>query len=549
MRELEFGDDFWREALSALRGPGGVAALPEGRAGYAELVEELVAVASEEAAVVCGRPATTGKNPRLFLFLTSAFMAREGVRTLYLDLSPDVRWLEQLTGMELKEGIIDHLQYDVSIERCVHASELPNLSVLSGGAYFLTGSPLDDPPGFRAALGRVRKRYEAVVLALAPPTETAESTGVPAICDAVLTIEEGDGAAELIGCERAVIRLTGSPQAAWDLARFSRAFFGPLPAILSGGPADGDREPGSAVEVPVSPASPDPEGLEALRAFQGPSGSRRPGGAPAGEGAGEDGAAEPQGVPAGLGSRARWTIGAVALVGILIAGLAWSLGRERGDLAGPGVEATGDARPGTESLALAVRLPDPDSVAAAAPREEGSADERGEEPAAEEDPEPAPAIPSTAEVVPWSVHVGSYQNRESGQRVVERIGAFGLTAFLTPVNLPGKGVWQRVYVGAFHDSTAARSALRRLLGSGVVEEGVVRRTPLAYHIGSHSDREAAERERRDLSAREVPAYVLGSDPATVYVGAFQSEVEADLLARALGRAGVPASLAPRHRSR
>lgn len=233
MRELTLDDGFWRDALTALRDPSGGGRLERAWPGYAGLVEELATAARGEGCLVGGRPATAGKNPRLFLAIVAAALAREGIETLYLDLSSELRWLEMLTGEDLKEGLVDHLQYEVPLDRCVRRTAFPRLSVLTGGAHFLAGSPLEDAPAFRAALETLRGRYEAVVAAFPHPFDAAESAGVTTLCDAWIAIEEGEVQASLTGSERAVVELVGDPQAAWDLARLSSAFLGPLPVVLA----------------------------------------------------------------------------------------------------------------------------------------------------------------------------------------------------------------------------------------------------------------------------------------------------------------------------
>jgi cell division septation protein DedD len=135
--------------------------------------------------------------------------------------------------------------------------------------------------------------------------------------------------------------------------------------------------------------------------------------------------------------------------------------------------------------------------------------------------------------VPYSVHVGSYQTIDSGMRVVAQVEEAGLPAFLAPVSLPGKGHWQRVYVGSFADSVAARRALERLQQDGVIEEGTVRSTPWAFDLGAYPTRAAARAEADALERKGITAYVAGEDPAHLYAGAYQTREEAELLARTL----------------
>jgi cell division septation protein DedD len=151
-------------------------------------------------------------------------------------------------------------------------------------------------------------------------------------------------------------------------------------------------------------------------------------------------------------------------------------------------------------------------------------------------PELEAAAARPAHPAPYSVHVGSYQTIESGMRLVEQIEAAGLAAFLAPVALPGKGRWQRVYVGSFADSMSARRALERLQREEIVEEGMVRSTPWAFDLGTYPTREAARAEGESLARKGITVYVVGEGPARLYAGAYQTRQEAELFAGTLDAA-------------
>jgi hypothetical protein len=124
-----------------------------------------------------------------------------------------------------------------------------------------------------------------------------------------------------------------------------------------------------------------------------------------------------------------------------------------------------------------------------------------------------------------------------------------MTAFLSPVVLPEKGEWVRVYVGAFDDPEEARATLSELTTSGVVEDGSVRDTPLAFLLGVYPTTEEARGRISELADRGIPAYALGEGPVRVWAGAFQNEAESRLLASTLGAEGLgePITLSKRER--
>lgn len=557
MLELEFDDAVWRDAIGAIRGDG-TGALARTRPELAELVEDLAREAAETPILVGARLGTPGKNGRLLAFLVAGLLARGGTRTLFLDLSADLRWLEHLVGEDLKEGLIDHLRYGVPIERCVRRTPLEGLSVLSGGAYFLAGSPLEDAPGLRAALEGLRGSHPVVVVVFPQPAEAADAAGLASRCDAILTVREGDAGIPLAGNERALVRLTGDPQAARDLVRLTDQFLGPLPAVLAraapgparqaaagsltadavGGPAPIGRPVRRT--TPFAPPAPAPVGrpelasrpplddVDFLRAFEDDRPAARPDRPVPRPAAAPEGRIEEADLPASEsesrpGLRAL-IVGAAILVGALLAlALATDLFDPlfAGDGGGSAVESPAE-EPGT-MVPLDPAAGDggagPAALEAGAPLDSVAAD-----PA-----DAAARVPG--EPAPWSVHVGSYQTVESGQRLVDRIRAAGELAFLAPVDLPGKGRWNRVYAGAYADSADARSALQRLLDDEVVEEGAVRSTPWAFLAGADPTRSDAEARRDALGRRGIPAYVVGAGPARVYVGAYRDADEAAPMGR------------------
>jgi cell division protein FtsN len=572
MRDFELDDRFWREALTAVREGSRASALSGSYPDYAQLLTEIEADASRDAMLVGARLTGGGHNPQLLSFLSAAFLARAGLRTLLVDLSPEFRWLERLLGRDLKEGMIDHLQYGVPLEQCVRNTAIPNMDVLTGGAGLLGGSALDDGPAFRAALDRLRQHYKVLVVTLA-------------ICDAVFAIEAEESSTDLIGSERWIVRLGGDPQAADELGQLTHRFLGPLPDVLVGarggtgplpsaGPPDhifalannnglpdsdslpvddgwlddvefhDDDPPKDSDQPAENAATSDVDDLAFLNTLE----SDRPPEKPKAEAQIDDRLkavrvkmARSRMLPVVRVTppRRRWlglavASGLVVLVGVLagrmmapvLSGWLGDGGKSVDQLvARLDVEggATQGADPKDEPGEL-VPLVDP-----AAPS--GSI----EEPVAEEPPAEPAAKPPTgvSSPTPFSVHAGSYQDNRSARRVAGRIEAAGFTAFVTPVDIPDRGRWYRVFAGTFADSVGARAARETLLRRGVVDDALVQSTPLAFDLGIFDSRDQANVRKRELASRGISAYVVGAGPYRVYAGAFRDQDEARVLRRAL----------------
>ncbi len=509
MREIELHDDFWPGALDALTLDAPSAALRDRWPALAELLDELEADARQGPLLVGLRLATPRRNSRLFAILAGAILARAGSRVLVLDLSSDTRWLEQVLGADFKEGLVDHLRFGVPIERCVRPTALDRFAVVSAGAAFLAGSPLDDAPGLRSALDRLRQRHRVVLVTLPPPIEagnaagSGDATGIAALCDALVTVEEKGESAAVLGSERAVVRLLGDPEAARDLARLTRRFLGPLTSLVAGLSLL-RQGTGVTAGLPSGGVPPTAVAAPVVRAGR-PAAAARP-------------AAPAPSVPAAPPrSRRRAAVAAILVLGTLAAiGYA---GRETV------YDVVVRVRDGTRHGAAGEAVGQEQGASVAAPVDLAAAVTSAP------DIPPPPARPA-----PWSLHVGSYQRVESAMRVVERVEAAGLAAYLAPVSLPGKGSWQRVFVGAFADSAGAQEALARLQREGVVQEGAVRSTPWAFELGFYATAEEARAEAEALRRAGIVAYVAGHDPVRLYAGAYRDQEEADLLSRMLDAA-------------
>jgi cell division septation protein DedD len=548
--ELDLDDRFWRDALDALRDAEETDGFRSSSPAFADALDEVARQAREDAALVGIRFAGEGRNPRLLAFLVAAWLARTGLRAVYVDPSPDLRWLERLTGLDLKQGLLDHVHYGVPLERCVRDTAFSGLAILTGGTRFLTGSPFDDAPAIRGALDRLKQHFQAVVIAL-PSSEPASETGVLALCDALLTVSSGDAPVEPVGRERLHVRLVGDPEAAEELAAAAHRFVGPLPGLFAGAQPTSARPiptraatsaeaPGRALpRVPPVTAETDEE-LAFLNLFEE---------SPVGRG--REGETSPDRLedfdfpdPEPMSGDREWparrrrrmlaSFGVAAVVvGGMVLGTRFlpELARsaDQGRMREAGQATDVDRRP--------IGFEDDAGGGAVVPLDE---DQAGLDPA---------VSPATSEgegrPAPYSLHVGSFQSEASALETATRLERAGWTAFVAPVELGDSGLWHRVYAGTYADSAAADEALRGLTGRGLVPEGAVRETPLTFLLGVYPTREEAERRRAELRERGIPAYVAGRDPARVYAGAYATREESRRLEGSLHAAAESVTLTTR----
>lgn len=541
MRDFDLDDRFWRDAIQVLVRGHDASALSDHHPLWVELLEELKLASSEGSLMVGARTAISGDNPRLLMFLAATYLARAGKKTLLIDLSPELRWLERVIEQDLKEGMIDHIQFQVPLERCIRQTAIPGLSVLSGGAYFLTGSPLDDPPALRATLEGLRGEYNAIVLTLPRPVEAADEAGIAALCDVLLTIEDREAETPLLGCEQAVVRLSGDPQVACEIANATSRFTGPLTDLIGAGFIIASASEDLAGQHEHS------EEVAFLSAFEGRQAAAGP--------------APPEPVQETVDStneshtepvvgkrnraRGRITLGVAAVViaaVVLGAGALWLMPLVTNSstvvtrlaesaVAKESIEIGG----GQQSDASGVMVPlVPGPPSGTESTEPGT--------------EPTP-VPDPLEVsLPFSVHVGSYQEPSVAHQAADEIEARGHSAFVAPVQITEKGIWNRVYVGAFADSDAASRALIDLVEEGIAEEGRVLSTEWAFLIETFDNRRSAEDRRQALRTQGISTYLMGTGPVRLYSGAYESTDDAELLRGMLETAAASSELTERRGS-
>lgn len=113
-------------------------------------------------------------------------------------------------------------------------------------------------------------------------------------------------------------------------------------------------------------------------------------------------------------------------------------------------------------------------------------------PAPAASPKPAPSVPPTVAAKPalqpkpeatrapatkgrFTIQVGSFKEAVSANALVSQLRSKGLSAYQLRTEVPGKGTWYRVRVGAFDSRSDAESSLAKLNGDKI--KGMIVATP------------------------------------------------------------------------
>ncbi|HEU0014009.1 MAG TPA: SPOR domain-containing protein [Longimicrobium sp.] len=429
-----------------------------------------------------------------------------GRRTVLADLSLDDPFLGDRLGMPSQEGIVDIFLYGASLARSARVVPGRGFVLISAGTFTEDSTAILRHPRWEQLVSGFRSTGAALLLF------------VPADAPALDAIARHAGEAILLGGD-GVARDAALPLALAGVR--VRAHLAP-PRGVAAAAALASPRPGAS---PVPPAGRFPE-PEPGQPWTQPAGTAAAAGAASPPAAAvpvpEPGWEEPK--PA----KRRRAVSPLLLFLLLLALAAAAL------WFGPQyVEGFPDVVPATlRGTAQAEAAP--------APRRSGPVAAAGEE-------------------LPYSVQVSNYQSaQEAAAFISEQSRRFPEAQFFVVPEEQGGMLWYKVMAGMVGDTTAVLALRDRLLEADVADEEVVggrydlvQRRPLAFELGEFRDAEAARARARELSGREIPAYVSpvpytdGTERWKVYAGAFPDSTRAEALRRTLAAARLPTRLVAR----
>jgi tetratricopeptide (TPR) repeat protein len=162
---------------------------------------------------------------------------------------------------------------------------------------------------------------------------------------------------------------------------------------------------------------------------------------------------------------------------------------------------------------------------------------------------PRPKVrPDTLRSFPYTIQVSAYRDRKKSVDVASKLKNDGDPAFTCPVYIPGKGEWNRVYIGFYQTLDEAKKAAV-LLKKRKFRYIQVTKKPLAVQVGlANSYKEANEFKSR-LRRKGYMAYGLlksnGRKKTRILIGAYGSKAEAQPLTEKLKKDGFSTQIIPR----
>ena len=136
---------------------------------------------------------------------------------------------------------------------------------------------------------------------------------------------------------------------------------------------------------------------------------------------------------------------------------------------------------------------------------------------------------------PYSVYLGSYGTHERLQKAVNDYGSGGLSPYWVEVDLGKKGIWFRLFAGAFKTREEANAFIRE----HQIGRAFSRHTKYAVLIGTYRSEKQLNMERMELRAMGHSSYeVKGEKVFGLFSGAFYQVARAQKQKESLATKGI-----------
>ncbi|MGD8992988.1 MAG: SPOR domain-containing protein [Desulfobacterales bacterium] len=156
--------------------------------------------------------------------------------------------------------------------------------------------------------------------------------------------------------------------------------------------------------------------------------------------------------------------------------------------------------------------------------------------------------PDAVKSLPYTIQVSSFRKLQKSTQVARKLNTKGDPAFISPVDIGGKGKWYRVYIGNYKTLAEAKTAANDLKRRKFRYVNVTRK-PYAVQIGEPIPQSRARELQSQLQAKGYFSYLLlGSkdpDRIRVLIGAFEDKKAATGLVRQLSADGFNPTIALR----
>ena len=155
---------------------------------------------------------------------------------------------------------------------------------------------------------------------------------------------------------------------------------------------------------------------------------------------------------------------------------------------------------------------------------------------------PPAKIKSTPAVkpYPYTIQVSSFRDAQKSRQVATKLISTGDPAFTSPVDIPEKGKWYRVYIGNYKNLAEAKIAAAGLKKRKFRYVNITKK-PYTVQVGPPVSENEAQKLKSRLQAKGYLAYSLPTagnpNQTRILIGAFENEQAAASLSKQLKKDG------------
>ena len=157
-------------------------------------------------------------------------------------------------------------------------------------------------------------------------------------------------------------------------------------------------------------------------------------------------------------------------------------------------------------------------------------------------------LPLPSKPLPYTIQVSAFRDLQMSNQVAKKLLTNGDRAFTSPVQIPGKGKWHRVYIGYYKTQEEAKAAAAGLKKRSFRYVRIAKK-PYAVQVGLVGSQKEVQELKSRLQAKGYLAYSLPAGNAQsqtrILVGAYESKEAAASLISQLQRDGFSAEILPR----
>jgi tetratricopeptide (TPR) repeat protein len=149
---------------------------------------------------------------------------------------------------------------------------------------------------------------------------------------------------------------------------------------------------------------------------------------------------------------------------------------------------------------------------------------------------------------PYTIQISSYREKEKSNTKAMELRKAGDMAFTSYADIPGKGVWHRIFIGFYTSESEAEKAAAKLKKRNFPYADV-RIMPYAVQAGSSESDQELKKIEADLMAKGYIPQIApdrnDSRKSRLLIGAFKTEEKAEVVAKRLKEKGFNAKIVRR----